>query len=602
VLYGEIFLGGYCSEFCDSALNDCAPGSLCSPQIFPSGAGFCVDLCAVDADCRPGYTCQDMGFGSPACWKVPEVCTNGVDDDGDTLVDCVDQDCKSNPTCPEVCNNGADDNGNGLIDCVDSACEADPACSENDEAQCSNGFDDDGDTLIDCEDATDCKALAVCQPGAGPVGSPCLSANACSANNNDPLCLIEADYGFLGGYCSEFCGPALNDCAPGSMCLSNVFPSGAGFCVDACAVDADCRPFYTCQDMGHGSPFCWATIEDCANGVDDDGDTLVDCMDPYCEYEVACQPPEVCDNGFDDNWDGRMDCEDLACEADPTCPILAVCAGAIPLSDGVPYSGDTTTGTSIFKGSCAFSGGRENVFSFTAGMAGQTGTLTVDLSSAIYHGLYIRKACEDWSSERACSDGGTDQGFMLYVTGGVPLWIFVDGNFNPPTLEPFTITATFTSHICGNGILEGLEECDPPDGVTCSANCSGPPETSCSDLLDDDADGLTDCEDPTPCKGLPVCTPGATPVGGVCSASSDCQANNADPVCIDQIQFGWLQGYCTEFCDLSTNDCPASSTCAPMLNVASGPGLCMASCAVDADCRPGYTCADIGGSKVCFDL
>jgi hypothetical protein len=86
------------------------------------------------------------------------------------------------------------------------------------------------------------------------------------------------------------------------------------------------------------------------------------------------------------------------------------------------------------------------------------------------------------------------------------------------------------------------------------------------------------------------------------TAACHCQANNTDPVCIDQIQFGWPQGYCTELCDLSTNDCPASSTCAPMLNVASGAGLCMASCAVDADCRSGYTCADIGGSKVCFDL
>jgi len=606
VLDGDIFfMGGYCSELCDPGLNDCVPGSFCSPPTLSSGAGFCLDICAVDADCRPGYTCLDLGFESTFCWEAPEVCTNGVDDDGDTAVDCMDQECEWDSACSEVCNNGIDDNGNGIIDCEDWACEADPGCSENDDVQCSNGYDDDYDGLTDCEDATDCKALAVCQPGAGPAGSPCLWANACSANNNDPLCFTEFDYGFPGGYCSQFCGPALNDCAPGSLCLPYIFPSGAGYCADICAVNADCRPGYTCQDLGHSSPICWQPIEDCANGVDDDGDALVDCMDQECEWDPACQPPgppEVCNNGIDDNDNWLIDCEDSTCAADPTCPLSTVCAGAIPLSNGVPYSGHTTTGTSIFAGSCAGNGGLEKVFSFTPGMVGQTGMLMVALSSANDQGLYIRTACEDSSSELDCS-GGTDFGYGFSVAGGVPLWIFVDGAFDPALAGPFTVTATFTSQICGNGILEGFEECDPPDGVTCDAYCyfAAPPETSCSDLLDDDYDGLRDCEDPT-CKALPICTPGATPVGGVCSASSDCQANNTDPVCIDQIQFGWPQGYCTELCDLSTNDCPASSTCAPMLNGSSGAGLCMASCVVDADCRSGYTCADIGGSKVCFDL
>jgi hypothetical protein len=606
VLDGEITLpGGYCSEFCDPVLNDCAPGSLCSPPSFPSGAGLCVDLCAVDADCRTGYTCQDRGIGSLFCWVAPEVCTNGVDDDGDTLVDCMDQNCEYDDACPEVCDNGIDDNANGLIDCEDGVCHGDPDCPENNEARCSNGYDDDLDGFMDCEDATDCKALAVCQPGAGPVGSPCIAANACSANNNDPQCLtlIDGETFFPGGYCSEFCGLALNDCAPGSTCLPYLFEIGGSFCADICAVNADCRPGYTCQDL-FGSSICWPPSEDCANGVDDDGDTVVDCMDQDCKYDVACQPPElpeVCKNGIDDNGNGFIDCEDSTCEADPTCPLSTVCAGAIALSNGVPYSGDTSTGTSTFASYCAANGGLEKVFSFTPGMAGQTGVLEVALSSATDHGSYLRTACEDSSSELACS-GGTDFGYGSWVDGGVPFWIFVDA-VDAASAGPFTITATFTSQSCGNGILEGYEGCDPPDGLTCSAYCDFTiqSETSCSDLLDDDDDGLRDCEDPT-CKALPICTSGATPVGGVCSASSDCQANNTDPVCIDQIQFGWPQGYCTELCDLSTNDCPASSTCAPMLNGSSDVGLCMASCAVDADCRSGYTCADIGGSKVCFDL
>jgi hypothetical protein len=91
-----------------------------------------------------------------------------------------------------------------------------------------------------------------------------------------------------------------------------------------------------------------------------------------------------------------------------------------------------------------------------------------------------------------------------------------------------------------------------------------PPEV-CNNGIDDDGNGLIDCEDWT-CAAGPTC-----PFSTVCA--------------IDQVQFGWPQGYC-----------------APMLNRSGGAGLCMASCVVDADCRSGYTCADIGGSKVCFDL
>jgi hypothetical protein len=52
--------------------------------------------------------------------------------------------------------------------------------------------------------------------------------------------------------------------------------------------------------------------ENCTNGVDDDGDGLVDSLDPDC----APPPAEICDNGIDDDNDG------LADAADPDCPAL----------------------------------------------------------------------------------------------------------------------------------------------------------------------------------------------------------------------------------------------------------------------------------------
>jgi len=61
-----------------------------------------------------------------------EICDNGIDDDGDTLIDCLDvDDCATATNClnpVEICDNTLDDDGDGDIDCADADCVADPAC------------------------------------------------------------------------------------------------------------------------------------------------------------------------------------------------------------------------------------------------------------------------------------------------------------------------------------------------------------------------------------------------------------------------------------------------------------------------------------------
>ncbi len=73
-------------------------------------------------------------------------CSNGIDDDGDGLVDCDDPDCQNSNSClVEICDNGIDDDGDGFIDCADGECLGITACVEI----CDNGIDDDGDGFID---------------------------------------------------------------------------------------------------------------------------------------------------------------------------------------------------------------------------------------------------------------------------------------------------------------------------------------------------------------------------------------------------------------------------------------------------------------------
>ncbi len=52
----------------------------------------------------------------------PEICSNGIDDDGDGLIDCDDPDCTLSTDCGEICDNGIDDDGDGFIDGADSEC------------------------------------------------------------------------------------------------------------------------------------------------------------------------------------------------------------------------------------------------------------------------------------------------------------------------------------------------------------------------------------------------------------------------------------------------------------------------------------------------
>lgn len=85
-----------------------------------------------------------------------ENCYNGIDDDGDGLVDCADANCAFASECSSEsanfnCSDGIDNDGDGKVDCADDECDC--ALVEI----CNNGVDDDGDGLVDYYDG-DCFA------------------------------------------------------------------------------------------------------------------------------------------------------------------------------------------------------------------------------------------------------------------------------------------------------------------------------------------------------------------------------------------------------------------------------------------------------------
>ena len=157
---------------------------------------------------------------APAHTEKETNCTDRIDNDGDTVVDCADADCFEDPACkpkgqPEsttsLCSDFIDNDGDGAIDCDDSDCANTKACKgswkgagtaaahtqpdlpmdlpeegqgvnveeligkygdkpgENSDETCSDGIDNDGDGRTDCADFG-CRfdpSVIVCQPNPG---------------------------------------------------------------------------------------------------------------------------------------------------------------------------------------------------------------------------------------------------------------------------------------------------------------------------------------------------------------------------------------------------------------------------------------------------
>ena len=111
----------------------------------------------------PVYT---SGGGIPTP-TIELQCTDLIDNDLDTFVDCADSDCFSNPICdvvsPElICNDLIDNDSDTFVDCADSDCVGDPVCVVvGPELICNDLIDNDSDTFVDCADS-DCAADPVC--------------------------------------------------------------------------------------------------------------------------------------------------------------------------------------------------------------------------------------------------------------------------------------------------------------------------------------------------------------------------------------------------------------------------------------------------------
>ena len=252
------------------------------------------------------------------------------------------------------CADGLDEDGDGATDCADAAdCAGDPACSE--ETDCADDLDDDGDGRTDCFDPACCDDPA------------CVDDPACLAGRNDtcatPYLLTDDPVGTWYGDTTGMAADYTSTCGGGargpdvvyrfrltSPATVTVDLSGSSYDTVAHLRGADCAAGATlaCDDDsgsdydsrftvrlepgtyhlfvdGFGTaagPFVMsislADPENCADGIDNDGDGATDCADTECAGAPGCVETDCADTR-DDDRDGATDCADFDCAIDAAC-------------------------------------------------------------------------------------------------------------------------------------------------------------------------------------------------------------------------------------------------------------------------------------------
>ncbi len=190
---------------------------------------------------------------------------------------------------------------------------------ENNEDACRDGEDNDGDRRIDCEDPDCMLADATCG-GIEPL------IPFYEEESNYLTCTDGIDNDNDGTWdCGErTCQAILELCCIGEFTNKD--------CSDG--IDNDGNNFTDCEDFGCSGLFTTVcddvvtlsaseTGQDCYDGIDNDGNGFGDCRDFSCADECIGVPSEnsedACSNGVDDDRNTYVDCDDRNCENTDYC-------------------------------------------------------------------------------------------------------------------------------------------------------------------------------------------------------------------------------------------------------------------------------------------
>lgn len=262
-------------------------------QLNPNAGRF---SCDAGVDCGPGFECRPQFAGGGRCFKAgdcvdTEVC-DGNDQNCDGRIDeAFPEQGTACPTgVPGVCATGVSIClAAGALACQQTVMPSTELC---------NGLDDNCNDVIDetfdfTSDETNCGGCGrTCDAGTTCLTSSCKETACDDGLDNDLNGITDClDESCLGQVCVTPMPPPWR-C--GAIKLDGGFRDGG---LDGGDLDAGSDAGLFDAGSWDGGPVlgCYAPEQDCANGIDDDGDGETDCLDADCAGRV-CASGTICTN------------------------------------------------------------------------------------------------------------------------------------------------------------------------------------------------------------------------------------------------------------------------------------------------------------------
>jgi len=507
----------FCDEStgkCETEPKNCDDGNPCTNDWCQPNAGCVYNPVPLDGEpctagpCSDANVCQG-GLCPSEPWVCVEQCDNGVDDDGDGAADCDDPDCAQlcvPATSQQLCLATAEQTVDGQPDCEDQSCACAEAClyGLTEETECGDYTDDDLDGDVDCQDS-DCTGSPFCPALAGDQCGVAVPINSglpvTPLHNGQVFALAGTTTGASDNFlspCSEGPGGAPDlvyrlDLADNmNVTVTHRMESDTESSV-VYLLDKGCsaEQAVQCGNGTPGQPSVFTTkLPPGIYFLVVEGHS--DYAGPYQVDLAVSVPPDAewdCANGEDDDADGKVDCVDINCQQYELCwgkNVGGQCSSAIVLGPGPPLTVEMTENEFIVHGSSVggwsdleitcngdATDGPEVVYKLHLAEA-----LVVELdldfswngSTKYDPALYIlQEGCDD-TSPMHCAPGSAEETGNALLT--VPL----------PAGSYFVVADSIGA---------------PIDFYNLSVKVHPVPsdEFKCSDGIDDDLDGLVDCDD-----------------------------------------------------------------------------------------------------------
>ena len=421
--------------------------------------GIIGDGCNNSCSGNQSRQCYSLGLSNPTIGKG--ICKAGTQSClGGQWGPCLGQQLPKVESC-----NGLDDDCNGVVD--DLTLGEGASCDTHQPGVCAAGVSrcvtpPGGTAALSCVpitapsaevcDGLDNNCNGTVDEGFDKQNDPahCGGPNDCTACARGNLC--------CAGRCSDssadplHCGSCGKACAPGQGCCG-------GGCVDLQGSAAHCGSCGHVCDAGlvcRGGQCVPAVETNCMNGVDDDHNGLTDCQDPACDGKACDTNGGTCKGAVCvAACSGTVDCADPHCKgkrcagngictADLQC-VVEICNNKVDDNgDGLIDCQDALA--------CPAPGG--------LGKPLCCGVTWVDAQNDVHH-------CGDCATDCTAGHSGSC-GTISCVAGK-----------------------------CAYGSQPDRTTC--PSGVCCRGNCVPDQETSCTDGIDNNCDGKTDCQDASAC-------------------------------------------------------------------------------------------------------